>query len=95
MGGSADLIAADQGVRVGFPEHNKGPFAAAEFLRPGEHTLEYGVEVQRGAQTLGQPGQCLCFPSLALHLGFVLLPRRDIPRNGGGPDDCPVGVPDR
>ena len=67
--GSSGLIAPDQDVGVGFPEHNKGPFAGAEFLRSGDHALEHRIKLQRGTEAPGEVDEHLGFASPALHLG--------------------------
>src|SRR5262249_47245143 len=91
----ADLIAANQGIRVGLSEVNKCPFTAAEFLRPGDDALQHRIEVEGGAQTLSDLGQRLCFPPPSLHLGFGLLLHGDIPRNSGGANDLATRGADR
>ena len=93
--GGAGLVGANQGIRAGFPEGKKHPFTPTQVMRPGDYALEHCIEVQRGAQALGNFGQRLRFPSPALHLGFSLLPRRDIARNRRSSHDRSARIPDR
>ena len=52
--GGTDLIAADQGVRAGLPQGKQHPLTPTEGLRPGDDALEHGIQLERGAQPLGE-----------------------------------------
>ena len=91
----ADLIAADQGVGAWVAEGQKHPFTPTEDLRPRDHALEHGIEVQGRTQALGDLRQQRRFLAAALQLGLGLLPRRDIPRDRGRADELARAIPDR